>query len=360
MAINKEHYFFSVLIPIYNVSKFIDTGINYVLNQTFDDYEIILIEDGSTDDSGKMCDRLSSETSRIKCFHEENKGSGPARNLGIEKASGKYIVFYDIDDSIEQNLLQICYDELNKNNLPDVFMFSYDSFDQKYKTTTPVEFDSIVCNNNDEIKNIFIEHLLGIKKTNGFVWNKVYKKDFIQKNNLQFPDLIIQQDEVFNLSVYSKADSLVISPIILYHYIVYDKGNTRSRYIPNRLSIYNKVKESFLDLYKNWELNDSRMLVFVYRRFFNAIIETLNFNNTHKSSHMSAGERKQDLKMIIECEETHDCIKKLADLDAIPTEYFFKLYYKAIKDNNISFYQFIRFIDKSFKSLKWSIKKHLR
>lgn len=351
--------FFSFIVPIYNVSHFIESGIDYLLNQSYKDFEIILVNDGSTDDSGKKCDYLSSIHENVHCFHQDNKGSGPARNLGIKRAKGRYIVFFDIDDRIEESLLKTCYDELNDKNFPDVFMFSYDSYDVKFKTLTQTVFADIQCLSNHDIRHIYVDHLLGLKKLNGFVWNKVYKRDFLVNNRLEFPSLLIQQDEVFNLHVYRKASSLVISSQILYHYIVYDNGNTRSRFIPERLNIYNTVKNEFLKLYNDWNLKDERMLVYVYRRFFNSIVETMNFNNTHKSSNLNFMEKNNELRMIITCDDTKDCIGHLEKLDAVPSEFFSKLYFKTIKKQNFRYYKMIRFFDKMIKSLKWIVKKHL-
>lgn len=350
--------FFSIIIPIYNVSRFILKGINYVLNQSYKNYEILLVDDGSSDDSGKLCNELSLRYENIRCFHQNNRGSGPARNLGIKEAKGKYIVFFDIDDMVENSLLQSCYEELNSNNRPDVLMFSYDSYDEKYKTLTPSVFHSLVCHTNNDIKANFVNYILGGDNINGFVWNKVYKREFLLNNNIFFPELLIEQDQVFNLFVYKEASSLVISSKILYHYIIYDRGNTRSRFIPNRFNIYNSVKEEFLNLYNYWDLNDQRMLIYIYIRFFNAIIETLNFNNTHKSSKLNKTLRKQDFKKVFESEITADCIDNLEQLKTKPVGFFKKSYYNAIKTQNIVLYKILRFIEHSLKSLKWNIKKH--
>lgn len=349
--------YFSIITPIYNVSRFIKNGIDCILSQTFSNYELILVDDGSTDNSGYICDEIGDMYDNVICIHQVNQGSGPARNNGIYNARGRYIVFFDIDDKIENSLLQTCYNELLKNNSPDVLMFSYDSYDEKLKTLNPVVFEKIVCRSNEDIKKNYVDHLLGINKPNGFVWNKVYKRNFLIKNNLIFPKLLIQQDEVFNLHVYSKAENLVILPIILYHYNVYNTGNTRSRYIPNRLSLYNTVKKEFLKLYQFWELEDKRMLIFVYRRFFNSIIVTLNFNNTHKESMMSSRERKRDLEMVLVCDETINCLDHLEKLDAVPKKLFPKLYFKALKRQNCTYFKMIRFSEKIIRSLKWTFKK---
>ena len=199
--IKENNPFFSIIIPIFNVSRFIDLGIEEILNQSYKDFEIILVDDGSTDGSGNHCDELASSHESISCYHQENLGAGPARNLGIKMSRGEYIAFFDIDDNVESNLLQVCHDELCAYGKPDVFMFSYDSYDVRYKTITSLVFERLVCSSNNEIRDNYVDHLLGLNKDNGFVWNKVYKRRFLIENNLELPDLLIQQDEVFNLKV---------------------------------------------------------------------------------------------------------------------------------------------------------------
>lgn len=348
--------FFSVIVPIYNVSRFINLGIRELLNQSFKDFEVILIDDGSTDSSGELCDQLASSRDNIVCYHQDNLGSGPARNLGINKASGDYVVFYDIDDKLEPNLLQICHDEICATASPDVFMFSYDSYDVKYKTITNIVFQELSCASNNEIREQYVDCLLGLGKDNGFVWNKVYKRQFLIDNKLEFPSLLIQQDEVFNLKVYHKAQQLVVSPKILYHYFVYDKGNTRSRFIENRLNIYRTVKNEFLNLYNDWLLDDDRMLKYVYRRYFNSIIESLCFNNTHSDSPLTVKERREEVFSIISDNDVKACVRQLESLNAIPERGFMKWYYKAIKKEDVSMILRTRRVESIWNSLKRTIK----
>lgn len=351
---------FSVIIPIYNVSRFIDLGIEEILNQSYKDFEIILVDDGSTDGSGETCDKLASSHENILCYHQDNMGAGPARNLGINKSRGEYIVFFDIDDKVKPNLLQVCHDELCTYSKPDVFMFSYDIFDVLYKTTTDIVFKRLCCSSNSEIRDNYVDCFLGLDKDNGFVWNKMYRRDFLINNELTFPDLLIQQDEVFNLTVYRKAQTLVVSPEILYHYYVYDKGNTRTRYIENRQNIYKAVKNEFLSLYNDWHLQDKRMLEYVYGRFFRSIIETLNFNNNHIGSPLNKNERLNELQSILNDDDVQDCIKNLESLDIIPHSGFKKWYYEAIRDINIEKYIQIRRVDLGLKSMKRKIVKYCR
>jgi len=349
--------FFSIIIPIYNVSRFIDSGIRYVLNQSFEDYEVILVDDGSTDGSGSICENLASNHKRIRCFHQSNAGSGPARNKGIEEARGDYIVFYDIDDSIEKTLLQECYDDLKSNSFPEMLIFSYDSYDVKYKSLVSSVFEPIKCESNDDVKRIYVDHLLGMKFHNGFVWNKVYSSSFLKKNNLHFPNLLIQQDEVFNTHVYRFLNTVSLSQRVLYHYKVYDKGNTRSQFIHDRYDIYNTVKKEFLGLYSHWSLDDVRMLEYIYRRFYGSIIASLNSLAGIDSSNSYYWERNHEMKSIMYRKETVDCVSKLQSLNIVPTKLVSWLYYKSIEKKSVLLYKALYFFDKLLELVKWGIKE---
>ena len=106
----------SVIIPVYNVEKYLNACIESVLSQSFNDYEIILVDDGSTDNSGALCDEFAAKYDSISVIHQENKGLGGARNTGIDAAKGSYILFLDSDDTIDPDCLKICYEKAEKHN----------------------------------------------------------------------------------------------------------------------------------------------------------------------------------------------------------------------------------------------------
>ena len=109
----------SVIVPIYNVEKYMGYCLNSICNQIYKNLEIILVDDASTDNSGKLCEEYAAKDSRIICIHHENnQGLSAARNHGVEKASGKYVVFVDGDDEIEYNMVEILYEAINKYNVP--------------------------------------------------------------------------------------------------------------------------------------------------------------------------------------------------------------------------------------------------
>ena len=106
----------SIVVPVYNVEKYIEKCVNSITNQVYNNLEIILVNDGSTDNSGKLCDSLSKLDDRIKVYHKENGGLSDARNYGVERANGKYIGFVDSDDFIDSDMYKTLYDVIKREN----------------------------------------------------------------------------------------------------------------------------------------------------------------------------------------------------------------------------------------------------
>ena len=121
----------SIIIPIYNVERYLNKCIDSVINQNYDDYEVLLIDDGSIDYSGKICDRYSKEYSFIKTFHKSNSGLSDARNYGITRATGEYIIFVDGDDFLQENVLSKIAEYLKQNKCEIMITRLVESFENE-------------------------------------------------------------------------------------------------------------------------------------------------------------------------------------------------------------------------------------
>lgn len=286
----------SVIIPIYNVKHFIKRGLHNVLQQIYQDFEIILSDDGSTDGSYEECQKWAKQDSRIRVLHQENKGAGAARNHGIEVAKGEFIYFFDIDDEISPRLLDYCIGKMNEFNV-DFICFGYDNVETTYRNNTKVTFPETIIHSNNELRDIFIDEF--VLKTNGFPWNKFYRKSFLDSHNLRYEDQRIQQDEVFNLKCYHHLSHAYLSPEILYTYYVYEKGNTRSRFIPDRFGIYKSVRKHFIELEDFWNLNDQRLEGYLDERFYNSVLQCMLFNITHAKCPWNRELKKKEMSRIM-------------------------------------------------------------
>ena len=235
----------SIIIPIYNAENEIERCIRSIYAQTFKDYEIILVNDGSKDNSLDVCRQFADKDARIKVLNKENGGSGSARNAGIDAASGKYIYFCDADDEISENLLERVYCEAEKGEY-DLVVFSVyakviDSktgdVKREYYTTQENCFLENRQAFRNEFSRLYYEGVLF-----GAPYNKLFKRDIIAKENIRFPDLRRGQDEVFNMRYYQHVNSCVIIPDALYTYYQFDNKGKNKKY---RLSYFETTTKTY-------------------------------------------------------------------------------------------------------------------
>lgn len=298
----------SVIIPIYNVAMFINSGMEAFMRQRYADYEILLVDDGSTDDSPALCDAWAAKCTNIRVFHKENGGSGSARNLGIENAQGEYIYFFDIDDKADEELLAYCVETADKTQA-DLLVFSYHNYDVTIHHNYDILLSDITINSNAELREVYVDEF--VMKMNGFPWNKFYRKSFLNAHNIRFEDLLIQQDEVFNLSLYPYVQKAVISSRPLYTYYVYSRGNTRSRFIPQRFDIYCTVNQRFRKLIDYWHLEDERLTRFLYNRFWSSTLEGLVQNLTSDKCIWSSEQKQKEMNHIADDRLTQEALSDL-------------------------------------------------
>lgn len=220
---NIKNPFISIIVPIYNVEPYLAKCIESLLNQSYSNYEIILVNDGSPDNCGKICDQYSSTSDKIRVLHLENGGVCRARNKGMEIANGEYFCFVDSDDWVETDYLkdfvdnlvdeysvvvQDAYRDLPDKTQPNFFNFKY----REYKLSQL-----------EDLLSLFREGFF----QEGYPWNKIYSKKIIQDNNLQFdPNIKLGDDEKWNLLYYK----------YIKEFIFIDKSNYHYLYNPNSIS----------------------------------------------------------------------------------------------------------------------------
>lgn len=347
--------FFSVIIPIYNNLSYIRRGIDCLMSQTFTDFEVIMVDDSSTDGSGSLCDEIAKSNSKIKIIHQPNMGAGGARNTGIKNAQGDYLAFFDIDDLIEPDWLLVIHNYI-KRYQPQVLMYGYKEKNTLWGTENTFTFELTLFKDNNTLRENYVEKISGIKFNNGFVWNKIYEREFILQNNIRFENLRIQQDEVFNLSIYPLVDRVLLIPDILYNYFVYYKGNTSSGYIPGRLNIYRRVRDAFNELSQNWNICDNRLNEYIYNRFYNSLLHDLRFNLYHSESGLSKKERDIKLLEIMNAKDVNDCIKKLK---LNKKSFFDRQYIKAINYHSVNYFNIIIYVNNIVNRFKYLIRYKL-
>ena len=264
----------SIIVGLYNVASFLkEKQLSCIFNQTCSDWELILVDDGSTDETPALCDRFAEQDKRIKVIHKENGGLGSARNAGMEAATGEYLWFYDVDDEAELNVLESCIQEMDARQT-DMMIFGFWAITTYQNLTEEVHFKEKEIRGQEQLRACYLDDLLFVRYGNGFAWNKVYRRSFIEQHQLRYENQRIQQDEVFNLKVYQKVNSIYLSDKLFYHYYIYKVGNTRSRFIPNRFEIYKSIYNHFMDLKKAWQISDERFEDAMQKRFYACLLYT--------------------------------------------------------------------------------------
>lgn len=210
---------FSIIIPVYQVEAYLQECIDSVLNQSFQDYEIWLINDGSRDQSPAICDAYAKQDARIHVLHKQNEGLSAARNDGMKRASGAYIIFLDSDDTLTKDALQALYECIIKVHPVDMVTGFMDS-DIVPKHT---------LRNNEKIS---IEHFLTTELKAQTMSNAaclyIYRNEFIQTNRFTFPVGIHHEDEYFTPRALLKAESILPTDVTFYHYRVNEASITNN------------------------------------------------------------------------------------------------------------------------------------
>ena len=231
----------SIIVPIYNVEKYMRRGMNSILNQTLKEIEIILVDDGSTDSSGKIADEYMLIDSRVKVIHQKNKGLPGARNSGILVATGDYLGFVDPDDWVEKNMFEEMYKSaISCNSDITICNFIEENLKEDSKEIYKHNIDNGILREN-EIKKEFINY---IDNKKFFlwpaVWNKIYKRDFLEDNNLiQDETLKLAEDLCFNINAIMNAKIISGVDEVFYHYMRINPESLLNKF--NEEKVYNHM-----------------------------------------------------------------------------------------------------------------------
>lgn len=288
----------TVAIAAYNVEKFLKAGMESVFQQTYKNIEIILVDDGSTDNTPALCDKIAKQDERIRVFHKENGGLGSARNVGIDNAKGDFLYFFDLDDSIESNLIEENV-KVAQNKNADLIIFGYYARYSNKNTEELISLPEYEIHSNAELKKVYAENLLWLKHGNGFAWNKFYRMEFLKKHNFHFGNQRIQQDEPFNMQLYLKLDNVYVCPKAYYHYVIYTSGNAGSRYLPDKGDIIADVYHRFMEFYLSWGLNDDRILSYIQHRYISGMFSVVTENYYHEKCPLDKVERMRKIKKVL-------------------------------------------------------------
>lgn len=339
----------SIIVGLYNVASFLKKKqLSCILNQSYSNWELLLVNDGSTDETSLLCDQFAEKDSRIKVFHKENGGLGSARNVGIEQATGEYLWFYDVDDEVELNLLETCVHEMESRKV-DLMIFGFWAITPSQNLTEEVYFKEKEIWGQKQLRDCYLDDLLFVRYGNGFAWNKMYRRTFIEQNHLRYENQRIQQDEVFNLKAYQKVNSIYLSSKLFYHYYIYNTGNARSRFISNRFEIYKSIYNHFLKIKNEWNIDDLRFDDYVSKRFYSSVSQCLLFNLFHPDCTWNVDKKQREIERIMTDNQVKDVISYIRKTNLNLEQ---RLYLQAFMKRSIFLIQIYRSIFIAFRKIK--------
>lgn len=255
----------SFIVPVYNAEKYLKKCVESILNQTFNDFEVIFINDTSTD---KSLDILNSYTydKRIKIITKVNEGVSLARNCGLELARGEYIMFVDADDWIDKNTSKVMLDVIKKNQADVVFWPYIREFENR-SLKKKVYDEEVIVFNTEEVKDKLYRRFIGLvgkelKKTENAdalctVWGKIYKRSIIEKNHIRFHDIReigTYEDGLFNLYYFQYVHKAIYINKYYYHYRKYNNQSITTRYNSKLYVQWNRLFEIMEEYIQNNKL----------------------------------------------------------------------------------------------------------
>ena len=278
----------SIIIPVYNVEKYLNRCIESVVNQSFKDIEIILVDDGSPDNCPRMCDEWGTKDSRIKVVHKKNEGLGLARNTGMQHATGEYIAFIDSDDYVDLNMYEILHEKAVSHNADIVYCgHKYGLKDGKTYENRSDFKEETIFKNREEIENLSISYFY---PSNGnvkmmSVWHSIYNRDVI-KTDFYSEREVVSEDLHFQVSAILNSKKIVYIPDSLYYYC-YNGESLSNTFKFNKVYGFQKLTKLMLGLYPEKEH-------FVYMFYFNCVLNFTRHFFAYKG--VTSKERRREIR----------------------------------------------------------------
>lgn len=261
----------SVIMPVYGVEKYVARAIESMLSQSFSDFEYIIVDDGSPDNSAEIVMRYAQNDPRIHLIRQGNAGAPAARNRALKQAQGKYIYFMDSDDWAEKNMLRDMYCLAEEHDLEEVVAGFY--IDTYYDQTNYVSACVSQPDHIYESQQEFRKNAWKLFDCNMLYppWNKLFLAEYLRKNSIEFPNTF-WDDLPFNISALRNVERIGVLSDRYYHFI---RARAESETAKYRYNMYEKREEEhrwMLDLYRYWDVKDEHSMEMLYRRYIERVL----------------------------------------------------------------------------------------
>ena len=345
----------TIAVAVYNVERFLPKGFDSILAQTYTDFEVVVIDDGSTDNTLAMCQRIAETDSRIRVLHFPHRGLGPVRNSLIENARGKYLYFYDIDDYIEPDTLadNVAAIEDGDN---DVVLFGFYVEQKVTGVCDGVSLPDKRMGTNEEFKQFYCNELVKSAYGCGYLWSKFYRYEFVRDlyaAGVHFENIEMHEDELFNLKLFRHISRCRSLSKKYYHYVIYPKGNTTTRYrergYENSIILYN----SRIELYREWIKDREDLLVDFRQLLLIAVSGSVMIFDYYSQANMGLVKSYRQVKRVLGLPEVRECAQNCRiELSGTHKSAFNRMMDKAFYENKPLRFLFARWIRDQYRIVK--------
>lgn len=296
----------SIIIPTYNTEKYIEKAIKSVMEQTYQNFELLIVDDCSKDNTKEICKKYVGQYENIELIEKsKNVGVSDSRNIGLSRATGKYIYFMDSDDYLEKDMLQGLIDIMNKYQ-PNLISTGFFSEVEGQNIVDKIFSEEKFYENKEEIKKDFI--MMWEKHIYYNVWNKLYVKEIIDRYNIRFPNYNWGEDIKFNQDYLMYVNKLYNTSKCYYHYIKERNGSTTKRYQEKLFETRIRENSEFIEFFTQYGIREEDYAEFIAKRYIERTLGCIE-NLFHKECKLSLIEKRKKIKEIIEHEETRRYLK---------------------------------------------------
>ena len=325
--------YFSVVMPTYGVDKYIGKAIESIQNQTYSNWELIIVNDCTPDKSAEIATGYAKQDSRIEVVHhEKNRGLSAARNTGIEHAKGEYIWFMDPDDFVDIDVLEKVYASIQKNPA-EIIVFGL--HEEYYDKNGALKYTHTICPNErlftkqEELRKkiIYLEQ----QTLYGYAWNKIYQLEYLRDIRLKYTDVKLIEDIKFNVEFCMDIQRMNILAIAPYHYAKRMEGNLTNKFVPNYFSLHKERIDMIFHQYIYWELCTEEVRKILGALYGRYILSALQ-RNCDPRANMTHAERYMWCRGLFQEGLFNDLIPsaKAVDSKSLSVALFFLRWKKAI------------------------------
>lgn len=301
----------SIIVPMYNSQEFIESTLHSILNQSYKNIELIIADDGSTDESSKKVLEFSRKDSRVSYYYQDNRGGSAARNLGFDNSKGEYIIYFDSDDTMNENSIEVLVKAIVDSNYHyDIVLgdHRYVNFEEEILNIKHRKMASHVLETikqNPESK----KDLFNLVYFNPIPGTKMIRKDFLVKNNIYFEDLKVSQDLNFYLKMIGYSPEILYVNKIIVNYKVRDGSVSRTfnKNILDCIKCFEIIEENQYSIYEN---NPKILSTLKYHNYVSKMLMIPMINNTDERKYVYERFKKELLKLNLA-----DVDKRYVELD---------------------------------------------